>query len=331
MSENTVNNHIFIICSPLQLKVSLAIKRKYEGDRFHAVYLKTKAGFKPYITSDLEKNFDTHFIANMDYDFLNLRKIFSYLEKITSAGDFIYLANANDLTVQYILSHFNKVLNINTFDDGILNINTIVDVNHKNKEKKKLRYLISRIFFKNTFSIKKIIECSMIHFTILDKNRTLNVKGKVIKLDIFEHRILDRTNADNKIINIFIGSKFKDILATKNSQQLSLLTERLYTLNKNFNDLVYLRHPREIADETFLMQEVHPDSISEDYIYNLAAQGFTVNVVGFASTCQLNVMNLPNVNIILLKTDLIRGDILDSFSLFDKHDSVSIYNLDARE
>ncbi|WP_333498047.1 glycosyltransferase family 52 [Kluyvera sp. CHPC 1.2972] len=326
-----MNNHIFIVCSPLQLKVSLAIKRQYDGDRFHAIYLKTKAGVKPYITSNLARHFDTHCVANMDYDFLNLRKIFSYLEKIVNAGDFIYLANANDLTVQYILSRFNNELYISTFDDGILNINTIVDVNYKNKEKKKLKYLISRVLFKNTFSIKKIIERSTQHFTILDKNRTLNVKGKVIKLDIFEHRIIDSNHAANKVMNVFVGSRFKDILAVKNNQNLSLLTERLYSLNKKFNNLVYLRHPREMADEKFLMQEVYPDSISEDYIYNLAAQGFTVNVVGFASTCQLNVMNLPNVNIILLKTDLIRGDILDSFSLFDKHDSVSIYNLDARE
>lgn len=326
-----VNNHLFIVCSPLQLKVALAIKKNYDGDSFHIIYLQTKSGFKKYVGQLLKSNFNTHHVANMDYDIINIHRAVSYFKKNITDSGYVYIANANDLTVQYLLSQMPPSIELRTFDDGILNINTIVDVNHKIKEKKKLRYLLTRLFYKNTFSIRKIIEKSSLHFTILDENRMLNVKSELVKVNLFEcdDAIISNDGAiSGEVINIFIGSRFKDILANKNEKQLEALTHKIRKLHQAFGNILYLRHPREMSDEVFSMNEIEVDSISEDYIYNLVRQGRNVNVIGFASTCQLNTMNLPNVKVILLKTDLIRKDILDSFSLFNKKEVVSIYDLD---
>ncbi|SQB40635.1 Glycosyltransferase family 52 [Citrobacter koseri] len=70
---------------------------------------------------------------------------------------------------------------------------------------------------------------------------------------------------------------------------------------------------------------------SEDYICQLSSAYQRVNVFGFASTCQLNVMKLENVYITLLKTTLIRPDIRDSFALFSDSDKVRICDLDSME
>lgn len=327
-----MNNHLFIVCSPLQLRVALAIKKNYDGDIFHIIYLQTKSGLKEYVRKSLKCDFNTYHIADMDYAFFNIYRIVSYLKENVGDEGYAYIANANDLTVQYILSQIPSTMKLRTFDDGILNINTISDINHKIKEKKKLRYLLTRLCYKNTMSIRKIIENSSLHFTILDKNRTLNVKTDIVKLNILEcNEILidNDKSADVEIVNVFVGSKFKDILANKGEQQLDALIHKIRQLHQSFDNILYLRHPREMSSEVFSMNEVNVDSISEDYIYDLVRKGVVVNVIGFASTCQLNTMNLPNVRIILLKTNLIRNDILDSFSLFNKKEVVSIYDLDA--
>lgn len=326
-----VNNHLFIVCSPLQLRIVLAIKKRYDGDIFHVVYLKTKVGFKDYIRDVLQREFDTYHIANMDYDIINFRRIVSYLNKKIDGNGFVYIANANDLTVQYLMSQLPGSIKLRTFDDGILNINTIFDINHKLKEKKKLKYILTRLFYENTYSIRKIVEQSSLHLTILDKNRTLNVNAELVKLDVFEHNDAElNTSAHIKrpFVNVFIGSKFKDILANKSIQNLDLLVHKIKKINLDYENAVYLRHPRENSCEVFSMDEINIDSISEDYIYELVKQGNIVNVIGFASTCQLNVMNLPNVNVVLLKTELIRDDIIASFSLFNKKDTITIYPLD---
>lgn len=326
-----MNNHLFIVCSPLQLKIALAIKKHYKNDVFHIIYLQTKSGFKEFVNLSLRNDFDTFHIANMDYDIINFRRIVSYLKNNVAGSGYVYLANANDITVQYILSQLSDDIILRTFDDGILNINTIIDLNHKIKKRKKLKHILTRLFYKNTFSIREIIDRTSLHFTILEHNRTLNVRAQLIKIDIFDSNdvtLNDNINHKDAVCNIFVGSKFKDILANKSTQQLNELIHKIKRLNVIFDNLIYLRHPREILEEKFSMQEISVDSISEDYIYELARQGYIINVIGFASTCQLNTMNLLNVNIVLLETNLIRQDILDSFSLFTKSETVSIHNID---
>lgn len=328
-----MSNHIFIVCSPLQFRIAKMIKERYGADHFHIIYLQTKAGVKPSIKSELQEYFNTYLIADMDYGFFNFLKIARYIKNLACQNGYIYLANANDLTIQYIVSQVCPPLKIRTFDDGILNINTILDVNHKIKEKRKFKYFLTRLFFTNRFSIKKIIDSSERHYTILDDDRTRNVRSELVKLDMFNREIgisdHERSSSD-KVVNIFIGSRFKDILRHKNNVNLEKLIAKIYALNSVFTDLIYLRHPRETSPDSLNMAEESVDSISEDYIYSLVSQGAHVNVVGFASTCQLNVMNLPNVNVTLLETELIRADILDSFSLFNQS-NVKIYNLDAQK
>ncbi|MDI7245582.1 glycosyltransferase family 52 [Providencia rettgeri] len=131
----------------------------------------------------------------------------------------------------------------------------------------------------------------------------------------------------NKTVNIFVGSRFKDILQAKTSENLNSLIAKIDNVSNKYDDVMYLRHPRELSENSFNMIEHHIETISEDYIYKLAEENNSLNILGFGSTCQLNVMNIPNVSVVLLQTKLIRNDILDSFGLF-KSPNVTIFNID---
>lgn len=328
--------HLLITCSPLQLRIASAIKSQYKSDNFHIIYLKTKAKMRIGVKEELENNFDSYIIAKMDYGFINLLRINNYIKKINADRLRVYLANAGELPIHYIISLLqDDKKEINTFDDGISNINSIPNIeaiDNRIKEKRKLRYKISRFLFKRKYNTKKIVNESALHFSILKDNKNKNVNSKIIYLDLFEKKVkTQKTSNINKkndtIVNIFIGSRFKDILKDKTSDNLNLLMNKINDLSKIYPNLIYLRHPREIAPTPPKMKELKLNSISEDYILDLINQGKKVNAVGFASTCQLNVMNLENINITLLKTNLIRDDIINSFDLFDSS-NVSIMQID---
>ena len=294
--------------------------------------MKPKSGIKPHTVSTLEEQFDSYHISNMNINFINFLNLILYLHKVVERGSFIYLANVYDLPIHYILTRLKKETIIRTFDDGILNINSISDINKMVRSKTSIKNILTKILFNNNFTIKKIIESSSLHFSILPKNKKINVKSDVVFINVFDNDKESFENVDYnidcKVVNIFIGSKFRDILKNKNDTNLLLLKQYISHINEKFDDLIYLRHPREISEDIFGMDEIKIKSISEDFIFSLSKQDKIINVIGFASTCQMNVMNLPGVNIILLKTDIIRDDILESFSLFDNERKVSIYNID---
>ncbi|ENN8374943.1 hypothetical protein ACAX46_000306 [Providencia rettgeri] len=329
-----MSSHIFLICSPLQLRIATKIREQLTEGSCHAIYLKTNKNIMAGIKKELECNFDSHLVARMDYDIVNLITINNYMKKSVSKPITVYLANAGELPLHYIVSLLGTNIAIKTFDDGILNLNSldnIQEIDNRMKERSKLRYKLSRLFFKKIYNTQKIVDNTTLHYTILNENKKINVNSKVVKIELFNK---ENENIENKqksktdkTVSIFVGSRFKDILHTKNVENLESLITKIDSINSKYDSVIYLRHPRELSKNTFNMVEHHIETISEDYIYKLAKENNTLNVIGFGSTCQLNVMNIPNVKITLLQTKLIRNDILNSFSLF-KNPNVTIYDID---
>ncbi|EOY8496474.1 glycosyltransferase family 52 [Providencia stuartii] len=329
-----MSSHIFLICSPLQLRIATTIKKQLTDGTCHAIYLKTNKNIMRGVKKELEHNFDSHLIARMDYDIVNLIAINNYMKKSVSDPVTVHLANAGELPLHYIVSLLGANISIKTFDDGILNLNSlesIQEIDNRMKERSKLRYKLSRLFFKKIYNTQKIVDSTILHYTILNENKKYNVKSKVVKLELFrkesEHIETTKKTKNNKIVNIFVGSRFKDILRTKNAENLESLLTKINNINSKYDNIIYLRHPRELSKNAFHMEERCIDTISEDYIYKLANENNMLNIIGFGSTCQLNVMDIPNVKITLLQTKLIRDDIINSFSLFKKS-NVTIYDID---
>ncbi|EQC1409758.1 glycosyltransferase family 52 [Providencia rettgeri] len=331
-----MSTHVFIVCSPLQLRIASAIKNYYRDGSYHVIYLKTNKNVMSGVINELKNHFNSYILVKMDYGFINLIRINNYIKKIEHDCVSIYLANAGELPVHYIVSIIqkNKAL-IKTFDDGISNINSIPNIealDNRIKEKRKLRYKVSRLFFKRNYNTQKIVNDSVLHFSILKTNKNKNVNSKIISLDLFENKVnlqkLKNINQENStLVNIFVGSRFKDILKNKTDDNLNLLMNKINCLSEIYPNLIYLRHPREITFTPSKMKELKLNSISEDYILSLINQNYEINIIGFASTCQLNVMSLKNITITLLKTNLIRDDIINSFDLFNNN-NVSIKCID---
>ncbi|MBQ0208105.1 glycosyltransferase family 52 [Providencia rettgeri] len=329
-----MSSHVFLICSPLQLRIAATIRDKLTEGNFHAIYLNTNKNIMVGVKKELEFKFDSHLVAKMDYDIVNLIAINNYLKKSVNNPTTVYLANAGELPLHYIVSLLGKNITIKTFDDGILNLNSLDDIQKidgRMKERSKLRYKLSRLFFKKIYNTQKIVDSTILHYTILHENKKINVKSDVVKLELFnkEHDSVESTKKikKNKTVNIFVGSRFKDILQAKTSENLNSLIAKIDNVSNKYDDVMYLRHPRELSENSFNMIEHHIETISEDYIYKLAEENNSLNILGFGSTCQLNVMNIPNVSVVLLQTKLIRNDILDSFGLF-KSPNVTIFNID---
>ncbi|MEQ5287294.1 glycosyltransferase family 52 [Providencia huaxiensis] len=314
-----MNNHFFIVCSPLQLRIASIIKKTYnrEDNKFHILYLKANSRMNNGVRGNIIKEYDSYCISGMDYGLFNFRSIMKFISKINGMNLFVYFANANDLTIHYILSNIKMNFIIRTFDDGILNINTIENINQDLKEKNKIKHKLTRFFYKNVFSIKKIIDESEVHYTILDYNRNLNIKSRLVKINLFDFYDKNESFQKTDVINIFIGSKFKDILRNENKEDFNLLMSKIKKISSKYANVIYLRHPRENLIESFSMLEKEVETISEDIIIDFINNGHSVNLIGFASTCQLNLMKANGVKITLLNTKLIRKDILESFSLFD--------------
>lgn len=324
--------HFFIVCSPLQLRIVSQIKARYANARFHVIYLKTKVELKPYIYEVIDRDFDSGLVASMDYGFINMLKIRQFLKHKNIR--YVYMANISHLSVQYILKMLPKDVGIRTFDDGILSINSVGYLDRQIKLRKGISRKLTRLWLGKSYNIKEIAERSELHYSIVkNENKNMNVKCELVYIDILadqspasaiENAMLSRQGE----INIFVGSKFKDILSQKNDDNLAALITKIKSIAAPAKSFIYLRHPREKSSQLFGMKEVVLNSISEDYICQLSSMYQRVNVYGFASTCQLNVMKLDNVHLTLLKTSLIRPDIRDSFALFSDSDKVTVYDLD---
>lgn len=324
--------HFFIVCSPLQLRIVSQIKAQYANARFHVIYLKTRVELKPYIYEVIDRDFDSGLVANMDYGFINMLKIRQFLKHKNIR--YVYMANISHLSVQYILKMLPKDVVIRTFDDGILSINSAGYLDRQIKLRKGMSRKLTRLWLGKSYDIRGIAERSELHYSIVrNENKNINVKCEVVYIDILADNAAmagaeKNTPGRHGEINVFVGSKFKDILSQKNDDNLALLVDKIKSIVTPTRSFLYLRHPREKSSQLFGMKEIVINSISEDYICQLSSRYQKVNVYGFASTCQLNVMKVDNVHLTLLKTSLIRPDIRDSFVLFSDSDKVTIYDLD---
>lgn len=101
------------------------------------MYLKANSIINNGIRKNILTEYDSYLISGMDYGIFNFKHIMRFISKIKNGNLFVYLANANDLTAHYILSNIKSDFIIRTFDDGILNINTIKNIDLELKEKKK--------------------------------------------------------------------------------------------------------------------------------------------------------------------------------------------------
>ncbi|WP_272676973.1 glycosyltransferase family 52 [Providencia huaxiensis] len=288
-----------VICNtPLQiLQIENLIKQKIikEND-FHLlffVYGETKK--LTYYYNRLSKlSYSSYYFkcTNFPFYILNLRKLFKGRKYKN-----IYTASIDNKIVHYILtfSDFNKIF---TIDDGTANIfkSSIYYI-----EKKTYKAFISKIvhlILGCKFDLKKIKNNIETHYTIYPNVPNIIKKTKNNNF-IFPVKKTHKEKKQSKEINLFLGTVYDEI--TYNKKELILLMTQFFS-NKEFH---YITHPRD--NELYFDNVKYIDSLksSEEIIIELLNKYDTVNIYGFNSSAQFNLMYTDGIKNHIIASALI--------------------------
>lgn len=200
----------------------------------------------------------------------------------------IYTASIDNKLNHYILS-FVKFDNLYTIDDGTANIwqNSNYYIKKRSIIKSSLHYMLGCRY--NLERTKKIIKN---HYTIYKD--IPNIVENTIYNDIFLGRKKNTTSLNS--INIFLGTVYNEI--TDKKENLIVELAKLFH-KKNF---YYIPHPRD--DERYFSNVLYieDEKISEEIIFNMLDNYSIINLYGFGSSTQFNLMNIEGINNYQLKS-----------------------------
>jgi len=202
----------------------------------------------------------------------------------------IYFSSIHNLYIQLIISIV-RFKQINTFDDGIGNINKegVFYSDYLSLKSKIIRY-----FFKIKFDINKIKKQTKSHYTIY--KGIDNIVENCTYVDLFGG--VD-TNAIDKYeeVSIFIGQPLE-----------AIDTDIDYTCLKDFMSKkgisLYYPHPRENLNVEF--NKITSPLIAEEYIINFLRENpnLKINVYGFFSSVLFNVISIHRIKVYALSDNL---------------------------
>ncbi|QIM66105.1 CMP-N-acetylneuraminate-beta-galactosamide-alpha-2, 3-sialyltransferase [Mannheimia granulomatis] len=311
--------NLIICCTPLQVLIAEKIIEMHPNDEFFGVMLSTVKNTKfDFYQSRLEKKCSQFFAMQQHSERLQLLKEIVYL-KWTFIGknfDKVFVANINELEIQFILStiRFNQ---LNTFDDGTANI-VLQSLFYKEDNVGLNRKLINTLLG-NKYSLDKLKALSVAHYTIY--RDFPNIISNTIYVDLIEARDIKNVSQENdKIINILLG---QPIFEREDEKNIALAEKVINT----FDIDLYLPHPR----ETYRLSNVeyiNTNLILEDYIFQEFSQK-KCRVYTYFSSAVINILNKsPNIEVVALRVDTDNPAYLASYDLLEK---LGIQIIDIRE
>ncbi len=210
-------------------------------------------------------------------------KILSYLKFITKSVMLhkfknLYIASLHDKYI-HTLMRFIFFQNLNTFDDGIANINK------------------GGIFFTDTYIKKKILNKICTHYSVFPNVTNIIDSQKIRQLDITTSLGHLSSNNNKRLISIFIGQPYEEFIP---NFQKNILEKFLQQNSVNY----YFQHPREtefIESVQYIESEKIFESFLEDFIFE--NPNYEINLYSFVSTVMFNVSNYPNVKCYALKNN----------------------------
>ncbi|AWW35125.1 CMP-N-acetylneuraminate-beta-galactosamide-alpha-2, 3-sialyltransferase [Mannheimia varigena] len=310
--------NLIICCTPLQVLIAEKIIEMHPNDEFFGVMFSTVKNAKfDYYQERLAKKCSQFFVMQQHIERIQLLKEIIYLKRKFSGKQFdkVFLANINELEIQFVLSAI-KFNTLNTFDDGTANIiKSSLFYQEQNAGAK--RKLINAILG-NKYSLGKLKSLSKIHYTIY-KNLP-NIIENTIYVDLIDSKLSSNVDEDGKIINILLG---QPIFEREDEKNIALAEKVI----KAFDIDLYLPHPREkykLND----VEYIHTNLIFEDYIF----QEFSnkkCRVYTYFSSAVINILNKsPNIEVVSLRVEVDNPAYIESYELLDK---LGITIIDIRE
>lgn len=211
----------------------------------------------------------------------------------------IYVANINHPFVLYMLS-FLKFKNLYTFDDGAANISYNGAFYKKKSEslgKRVAHWLLGR-----RYTRERVLLETKKHYTIYANMP--NIIQNIENISLFcDGNISSNFEADE--ISIFLGSIYDEFVK---DESLYKIKQDVLLFLKSIDDIYYVPHPRESLEdfkEYYIPNELCENEVVESTIIRLLSIYSKINVYGFASTAQFNLMNFQRVKCIVLKHDFL--------------------------
>lgn len=215
----------------------------------------------------------------------------------------VYLSSVDSVHIQYILS-FIKFDKINTFDDGTVNI-AIDGIYHNDEPRwpEVLKRLIRRASF-NKFSSEKIKSLSSTHYTLYPGMK--NIIDNTVAIDLFSGKMVQGAGKKKSKCVVLLGTVYREVLKNSEDKDRLLSLIRRMVAAQEKNTIHYLPHPRDEVDYFEGVIKYKNNIISEEIIAKLLQQYEEVDLLGFASSAQFNLMKIKNINIIVIESLLFK-------------------------
>lgn len=284
-----------VICNtPLQILQieSLINKGIIKEHNFHLIFfIYNETDKLQYYYNRLKKRSFSSFLLNRQetpFFFLTLR--YKYKGNVF---DNIFTASVDHKIVHYLLSfvNYNKLF---TIDDGVANIWT---ESSYYKQKKKTIKNIVHYLLGCRFDLVKTKGDIYKHYTIYKSSQ--NITDKLEYNDLFLNRN-EKKKIDNKEINIFVGTVYSE--ATYDKDKLIKKLSAYFNTRKFF----YITHPRDDVHYFDNIDYINDDRVSEEIIFELLNEYTMINLYGFGSSLQYNMMSVCGVNNFQIKTELLK-------------------------
>ena len=317
---------LYICLTPLQVVIAKNIV-EYKSDS------KVKPDFILFPLADTER-FKCYFnsmsvLCDKSIYWKNTRKFPLYVIDIAKKYfgkqyDCVYLSSIDSIHIQYILS-FIEFNEINTFDDGTVNI-AVSGTYHKDQPSwsEFFKRLVRRVSF-NRFSSGKIKSLSSRHYTLYPGVK--NIIDNTVSLDLFSRKLIQGDGQKKKKCTVLLGTVYDEVIKNYSDKDKLLSLIRGMLAGQEKNTVHYLPHPRDEGD--YFEGVVRHDNvvISEEVVAKLLQQYDEVDLFGFASSAQFNLMMIDNINIIAIKSSLFKEVFIDLIGKLVENNA-KVLNLD---
>lgn len=310
-----MNKINLVVCiTPLQILIARKLTKIFPDQIFYSlcIYYDDNKKYKYYI--DLIKGDVSHASSyyaksnNKIMRFFDLLAFSQFLNK-NKFPDFsnVYIASVDNPFVQLLISSI-IFKNIYTFDDGTANLwkNSIYNVPLDKGFVQKI--LLKLLGVK--YDIHALKEISKAHYTLFED--TIFLRDKNVKIDLYDFKDDKYVVDESKNIKIFLGQPFNDLKYDVFNE--GDIKKVLNTLNvKN-----YFPHPRERVVYNFI-DYIDSSKIFEDYIFDLLAAHYSIEVYTFLSTAALTVANIEKLKVYALYNDELYQDFFELYEIFRKN------------
>jgi|GEM_PF-1313667 len=319
---------LFICFTPLQVLISKAIVQLEHSDEVRPDFV-----LVPPHDSDVFRHYFEDFSAVCEECFYE-NKLFRFpfypfqlwMRFRKKRYRNVYLANVATVKAQYILS-FCEFQNLYTFDDGTANIvkSSVFYKDATNclgRAKRRLRKWTG-----NKYTTKKVIDRSKVHYTIYPNFE--NIVERKIAVNVFDFKKnTDRILATKDAATVVLGTVYRDIVQRGHETELlrSKIASGAWKIGNS--DVYYLPHPRDGGPHFDHMIGLDVPLISEHVIMKLLRTYKTLDVAGFASSTQFNLISDPRVRNIVFKTSIVKLPASDLADLLEQSGATA-FNLDS--